>query len=205
MTATLVRDAAAIELVARRFDSSIEATTRFFEQNVDWISATSLEMARRFEQGGRLIVFGSGAAATDAQHVSVEFIHPVIVGKRALPAIALTSDVASVTASSVGGGFRAMISALAREEDIALGILGDMEDQTVTEALSLARNRKLLTVSIGPERATVAETPAQHHYQVPSSDPLVAQEVSETFYHVLWELVHLFLEHRPAGSVVSAS
>ncbi len=205
MTANLARDATAIELVARRFDSSIEATTRFFEQNVDSISATSLEMARRFEQGGRLIVFGSGAAATDAQHVSVEFVHPVIVGKRALPAIALTSDVASVTASNVGGGFRAMISALAREEDIALGILGDMEDQTVTEALSLARNRKLLTVSIGPERATVAETPAQHHYQVPSNDPLVAQEVSETFYHVLWELVHLFLEHRPAGSVVSAS
>ena len=205
MTVTLARDATAIELVARRFDSSIEATTRFFEQNVDSISATSLEMARRFEQGGRLIVFGSGAAATDAQHVSVEFIHPVIVGKRALPAIALTSDVASVTASSVGGGFRAMISALAREEDIALGILGDMEDQTVTEALSLARNRKLLTVSIGPERGAVAETPAQHHYHVSSNDPLVSQEVSETFYHVLWELVHLFLEHRPAGSVVSAS
>ncbi|HEV2016796.1 MAG TPA: SIS domain-containing protein [Gemmatimonadaceae bacterium] len=204
MTGTMVSEVSAAETVARRFDASIEATTRFFEQNVDWISATSLEMARRFEQGGRLIVFGSGAAATDAQHVSVEFIHPVIVGKRALPAIALTSDVASVTASSVGGGFRAMISALAREEDIALGILGDVDDQTVTEALSLARNKKLLTISIGPEKGAPGENPEQHQYRVPSNDPLVAQEVSETFYHVLWELVHLFLEHRPAGSASSA-
>lgn len=199
MTATLVKDSAAIELVTRRFDSSIDVATRFFEQNVDAISATALEMARRFEQGGRLIVFGSGAAATDAQHVSVEFIHPVIVGKRALPAIALTSDVASVTASSVGGGFRSMICTLAREEDIALGILGEPDDETVMEALALARSKKLLTVVIGPERG-LGGAPAQHDYQVPSKDPLVTQEVSETFYHVLWELVHLFLEHRPAGS-----
>lgn len=205
MTGTMVSRPSSTDTVLRRFDSSIEATIRFFEQNVDWISATSLEMARRFEGGGRLIVFGSGAAATDAQHVSVEFIHPVIVGKRALPAIALTSDVGSVTASSVGGGFRAMISALARAEDIALGILSDGKDQTVTEALSLARNKKLLTISIGPERGAVGETPSQHQYQVPSKDPLVAQEVSETFYHVLWELVHLFLEHRPAGSASAVS
>lgn len=205
MTETMVRDASAIALVTHRFDSSIDATTRFFEQNVDAISTTSLEMARRFERGGRLIVFGSGAAATDAQHVSVEFIHPVIVGKRALPAIALTSDVASVTASSVGGGFRLMISTLAREQDIALGILGDADDEKVMEALAFARNKKLLTVAIGPERGGLGGTPAQHNYQVPSKDRLVTQEVTETFYHVLWELVHLFLEHRPAGSPGPAS
>ncbi len=55
-------------------------------------------MAMRFNQGGKLIVFGIGGASTDAQHVAVEFVHPVIVGKRALPAISLTSDVATLTA-----------------------------------------------------------------------------------------------------------
>jgi len=200
VTGIAVRDAAATEAVGRRFDLSIDITTRFFEAHVDAISATCLEMARRFEQGGRLIVFGTGAAATDAQHVSVEFIHPVIVGKRALPAIALTSDMASVTASSVGGGFRAMIAALAREEDIALGILGDADDREVTQALAFATNRRLLTIAIGPEKAgAVAGIHAEHNYRIPCEDPFVTQEVSETFYHVLWELVHLFLEHRPAG------
>ncbi len=200
MTAFAVRDAAVTEAVTRRFDLSIDTTTRFFRENVDAISAISLEMARRFEKGGRLIVFGTGAAATDAQHVSVEFLHPVIVGKRALPAIALTSDVASVTSSSVGGGFRAMITTLAREDDIALGILGDADQREVMESLACARNRGLLTIVIGPEHAEgVNGTSAEHSYRVPSDDPFVAQEVSETFYHVLWELVHLFLEHRPAG------
>ncbi len=200
MTGIAVRDTAATEVVARRFDLSIETTRRFFEENVDAISATCLDMARRFEQGGRLIVFGTGAAATDSQHVSVEFLHPVIVGKRALPAIALTSDVASITASSIGGGFRAMIATLARAEDIALGILGDADAREVTESLACARNRGLLTIAIGPEQAERVRGPfAEHNYRVPSDDPFVAQEVSETFYHVLWELVHLFLEHRPAA------
>ena len=51
-------------------------------------------MAQRFHQGGRLLAFGNGGSATDAQHVAVEFVHPVIVGKRALPSIALTNDTA---------------------------------------------------------------------------------------------------------------
>src|SRR5581483_8778724 len=54
-------------------------------------------MALRFHQGGKLVVFGTGGASPDAQHVAVEFVHPVIVGKRALPAISLTTDVATVT------------------------------------------------------------------------------------------------------------
>src|ERR1700754_207884 len=54
-------------------------------------------IAVRFHRGGKLIVFGNGGPSTDAQHVAVEFVHPVIVGKRALPAISLTDDVATVT------------------------------------------------------------------------------------------------------------
>jgi D-sedoheptulose 7-phosphate isomerase len=54
-------------------------------------------MAVRFHRGGKLVLFGTGGASTDAQHVAVEFVHPVIVGKRALPAISLSTDVATVT------------------------------------------------------------------------------------------------------------
>ena len=86
-------------------------------------------MAVRFHQGGKLVVFGTGAASTDAQHVAVEFVHPVIVGKRALPAISLTTDVATVTgvAASEGmdGIFAHQIRLLAEPADIALGICAD--------------------------------------------------------------------------------
>src|SRR5689334_6014714 len=84
------------ELVSSRVEQSIAEPARFFEANADRLALACLAMAKRFERGGRLWVFGTGSSATDAQHVSVEFVHPVIVGKRALPAIALTNDIASV-------------------------------------------------------------------------------------------------------------
>ena len=186
MTAIHLGEPGITDAVARRFDASIDATTAFFATHVDAISNTCLEMARRFERGGRLIAFGAGAAASDAQHVSVEFIHPVIVGKRALPAIPLTGE---------AGGFASMIAALSRPDDIALAIGGDTSHRDVTDAIASARAKGLLTITVG---AMVDDEPKAHSYRVPRSDALVAQEVSETFYHVLWELVHLFLEHSPA-------
>ena len=67
-------------------------------------------MAIRFHQGGKLVVFGTGGSSTDAQHVAVEFVHPVIVGKRALPAISLTTDVATVTGIAAREGMAAIFS-----------------------------------------------------------------------------------------------
>ena len=67
-------------------------------------------MAVRFHRGGRLIVFGTGGPSADAQHVAVEFVHPVIVGKRALPAISLTADVATVTGIAERDGIDAIFA-----------------------------------------------------------------------------------------------
>ena len=61
------------------------------------VARACYDMAVRFHRGGTLLVFGNGGPSTDAQHVAVEFVHPVIVGERAFPAIALTNDVATVT------------------------------------------------------------------------------------------------------------
>ena len=70
-----------------------EANARFFEDSAERLARLCHVMAERFARGGRLIAFGrSPAARSDARHVAVEFVHPVIVGKRALPAIALTAD-----------------------------------------------------------------------------------------------------------------
>ena len=86
-------------------------------------------MAARFQQGGKLVVFGIGGSSTDAQHVAVEFVHPVIVGKRALPAISLTTDVATVTGVAAREGMAGVcahqIRHLAEPADIALGISAD--------------------------------------------------------------------------------
>src|ERR1700737_2127258 len=90
-------------LVAARFEQSMTIPETFFSVEAEQIAQACWAMARCFHQGGRLLAFGNGALATDAQHVSVEFVHPVIVGKRALPALALTNDSATLSGLMAGG------------------------------------------------------------------------------------------------------
>jgi D-sedoheptulose 7-phosphate isomerase len=157
-------------------------------------------MAVRFHQGGKLVVFGTGGASTDAQHVAVEFVHPVIVGKRALPAISLTTDVATVTGVAERDGMREIfahqIRSLAAPEDIALGISADGHCESVLAGLAAARDRGLLTIALaGGDGAALANNPAVDHLLVAGSDdPRIVKELQVTMYHVLWELVHVFFE-----------
>jgi D-sedoheptulose 7-phosphate isomerase len=186
-------------LATSRFDRSIEAPQLFFDTNADAIARATLAMARRFRAGGRLLVFGDGANATDAQHVSVEFVHPVIVGKRALPAIALVNDIATVRTGP--HSLVQMLATLGRQDDIALGIHGNCESQSITQTLARARSMGMLTVAIASDSVPSAATDGcDHVFLIQDEDPLVVQEVAETTYHILWELVHVFLDHLPDES-----
>ena len=124
----------------------------FFEAESEKISQACFAMAQRFHRGGRLLVFGSGSCATDAQHVSVEFVHPVIVGKRALPAIAVTNDVATTLAWAAETGLEHMfakpLETMARSEDIALGITRFGNDPATLAALDTARQKGMLTLAL---------------------------------------------------------
>ncbi|WP_412537734.1 SIS domain-containing protein [Longispora sp. K20-0274] len=157
-------------------------------------------MAARFHAGGKLIVFGTGLQATDAQHVSVEFVHPVIVGKRALPALSLTADVATLTGIADHEGidevFAHQLGLLADPGDIALGISADGRCASVLRGLEEAHRRGLLTVALtGGDGGALAVSPAVAHALVArSTDPRVVKEVHVTTYHILWELTHVFLE-----------
>jgi D-sedoheptulose 7-phosphate isomerase len=81
-----------------------DAPLRDLAAHAQDVAAACHAMAIRFHRGGTLVAFGIGPASTDAEHVAVEFVHPVIVGKRALPAISLTSDVATVTGVAASQG-----------------------------------------------------------------------------------------------------
>jgi D-sedoheptulose 7-phosphate isomerase len=166
----------------------------------DTVAAACHAMAVRFHQGGKLVVFGTGSASTDAQHVAVEFVHPVIVGKRALPAISLTTDVATVTGVAERNGLDAIfahqIRYLAGPADIALGISADGNCASVLAGLVTASQLGLLTIALsGGDGGAIAASPAVDYTVLArSSDPRVVKEVHVTAYHVLWELVHVFFE-----------
>jgi len=157
-------------------------------------------MAVRFHRGGKLVVFGTGGASTDAQHVAVEFVHPVIVGKRALPAISLTTDVATVTGIAERDGIDAVFAHqlryLAGPADIALGISASGHSPSVLAGLETAKGLGLLTiVLVGGHGGGIALSPAVDHLlAVSSDDPRVVKELQVTTYHILWELVHVFFE-----------
>jgi D-sedoheptulose 7-phosphate isomerase len=171
-------------------------------------------MAVRFHRGGKLIVFGNGGPSTDAQHVVVEFVHPVIMGKRALPAISLTNDAATLTGIARQEGFDAVFAAqlelLASPADIALGLSADGRCANVWRGLDTARELGLLTVALvggadggdgsgddgdgGCAPLGLDHPPVDHVLVARADDPCVVKEVHVTTYHVLWELVHVFFE-----------
>ena len=164
----------------------------------DAVAAACHAMAVRFHQGGRLVVFGTGGASADAQHVAVEFVHPVIVGKRALPAFALTADVATVTGIAERDGIAAIFAHqlryLANPADIALGISAGAGSPSVLAGLETARELGLLTVALVGGDGSAASKAADHVLVASSDDPRVVKEMHVTLYHVLWELVHVFFE-----------
>ncbi len=187
-------------LVAERFAQSMAVPDAFFTAEAGRIAEACWAMARRFHQGGRLLAFGNGAWATDAQHVAVEFVHPVIVGKRALPALALTNDSATLSGLRAGadGGapFARQLAILARPQDIAMGFSPDGGCVNVLAALQAARRQGLLTLALaGADGGALAQAELDFCFVVPARDPLVVQETHELLYHVLWELVHIFFEH----------
>ena len=187
-------------LVAARFEQSMSVPEAFFASEAGRIAEACWAMARRFHQGGRLLAFGNGAWATDAQHVSVEFVHPVIVGKRALPALALTNDSATLSGLMAGGvadmPFVRQLRVLARPQDIAMGFSADGHDTNVMAALNVARQMSLLTLGLtGGDGGLLKQARIDFCFTVQAHDPLAIQETHETLYHVLWELVHIFFEH----------
>ena len=161
----------------------------------DAVARACHAMAARFHRGGTLFAFGVGASATDAQHVAVEFLHPVVVGTRALPALSLATDVATVTGVGASQGvdevFAHQLRQLAGPDDIAFALSVDDRGASVARGLEVATELGLLTVALTGQRPVVAD----HCIAVPSDDPLVVKEVHVTAYHLLWELVHVFLEH----------
>jgi D-sedoheptulose 7-phosphate isomerase len=168
--------------------------------DADAIARACHAMAVRFHGGGKLILFGNGAPSTDAQHISVEFVHPVIVGKRALPAVSLTNDVATVTGVADRSGFAEVfahqVRYLAQPEDIAIGVSTDGQSENVLRGLEGAKDLGALTIAlVGGDGGPIGASPSVDHVLTArSDDPQVVKEIHVTTYHILWELVHVFFE-----------
>lgn len=158
-------------------------------------------MAARFASGGRLLAFGNGGSSTDAQDLARLFLSPDPgagsgsgSGIRALPAFALTNDIAVVTALTNDIGFEVVfarqIAAFARAGDIAVGLSTSGNSANLLRAFDEAKRRNLLTVGVsGSDGGKMAElSTIDYLFVVPSTSVHRIQEAQTTVYHALWEL-----------------
>ncbi len=152
----------------------------FFSREASRLAEACHEMSERFLRGGRLLAFGRGPYATDAQHVSVEFVHPVIVGKRALPALDLSML------------FQPWLRSIVRPEDIVMGFGPPEGDADVSATLQEAAGDGAMTFAL-PGVA------GSYSVKAATTDPFIHQEIIEILYHTLWETVHVYFEHRELG------
>jgi D-sedoheptulose 7-phosphate isomerase len=185
------------ESIFRKAAESARVAQALLEKDAERLEACVLAMAERFKRGGRLLAMGNGGSACDAQHVAVEFVHPIIEKRRALPALALTTDTATITAlgndSDFSMIFAEQVRLLGAQADMALGISTSGQSANVARGLQAAREMGMLTLAFsGRDGGRIAEI-AEYSFVAPSFSIHRIQESHTVLLHLLWDQVHVAL------------
>ena len=183
------------EAILRKARESAELKLRFIEEEAAHLEVCVRALARRFHAGGRLLTMGNGGSACDAQHVAVEFLHPIIEKRKALPALALTTDVATLTAIGNDTDFSRVfvdqLELLARPEDAVLGISSSGASANVNRALKRAREMGLLTIGFAGRDGGRMPELCDHCFTVKTWSIHRVQETHTLLLHLLWDQVHV--------------
>jgi len=172
---------------------SIALKQRFFEQHSEHLLAVGKRIAERVRAGGKILVFGNGGSAADAQHLVGELVVRFRRDRAALPAFALTTDPSVITAMANDLGyervFSRQIEAHGRPGDVAIGISTSGRSANVVAALEVARARGLLTVGLTGNGGGRVAALADELVDVPHSDTARIQEVHGMVVHMLCEII----------------
>ena len=183
------------EAILRKALESAETKLRFFEENAEMLETCARDAAARFQSGARLLVMGNGGSACDAQHMAVEFQHPIVEKRKALPAMALTADTATLTAigndSDFSRIFSEQIDIIGRPGDIALGISTSGASTNVHRALKRARELGLLTIGFSGRDGGRMNEVCDYSFVVKSWSIHRIQETHTTLLHLFWDLVQM--------------
>jgi D-sedoheptulose 7-phosphate isomerase len=193
-----VRPSAELDLrsvILRQSREVCAVKEQFFSENTERIAECCRAMAARFDEGGRLFAMGNGGSSCDTIHLSVEFMHPIIEKRPPLPAIALTTDFAILTAVGNDQDFSLIyaqqLKMLARAGDMALGVSTSGKSANVNRALQVAKEMGLLTIGYAGRDGGRMPQHCDFCFVVPSFSIPRIQETHETLLHIMWDLVHL--------------
>jgi D-sedoheptulose 7-phosphate isomerase len=168
---------------------------KFFRLYAEQIAELCEKMAGRFQEGHELWVMGNGGSACDAQLVAVEFIHPIIDKRRALPARDLVSQIPVLTAISNDKDYAKIfvdqLALWAKPGDMALAISTSGQSPNLIYALQAARKKELLTIAFSGKDGGRLREVAEYSFTVPSFSIHRIQECHVALLHILWDLIHV--------------
>jgi D-sedoheptulose 7-phosphate isomerase len=175
--------------IAAEFEESIEVKERTIAEQLTTLEEIAQVMLRALRRGNKVILFGNGGSAADSQHIAAEFINRFRLERRAMPAIALTTDSSVLTSIandySFDNVFSRQIEAIGEEGDVALGISTSGNSPNVLRAFDAARELGVTTVGFTGASGGRMEDHADLCFHVPSDSTARIQEVHITAAHAL--------------------
>jgi D-sedoheptulose 7-phosphate isomerase len=198
------RTASPIDRIRQRIRESIEVKERLLRspETVEAIGAVAKTLCEAYGRGGKMLIFGNGGSAADAQHIAAELVGGFTIKQRpALAAEALTVNTSGLTAIAndydFADVFARQVEAFGRPGDVAIGLSTSGTSINVVRALEVARKNGLVTVALTGQTGGRVIDVADHCVRVPSTDVARIQEAHIVIGHVLCELVesHVFGSH----------
>ena len=185
------------DIIIKGFKESADLKTNFIEENVDKLISVIEITASAIQQGNKVILFGNGGSAADAQHIAAEFVNRFLIERPPLPALALTTDTSIIT--SIGNDvdfseiFVKQIRALGKIDDVAMGLSTSGNSINVVKALQVANEMGIKTVGITGKDGGRISGAVDYLLNVDSYNTPRIQEVHITIGHMICEMVDLLL------------
>jgi D-sedoheptulose 7-phosphate isomerase len=182
-----------IRLIKDLVAESMDVKSRFFEANRDLIVTAADRMVAALSTGHKVLTFGNGGSAADAQHIAAEFVGRFLPDRPPVAAIALSTDTSILTACGNDYGYETVFArqvlALGNAGDVALGISTSGNSPNVLEAFDAARDKGLLTIGFAGETGGKMQGRVDILFRVPSRMTPRIQETHITLGHILCEIV----------------
>lgn len=187
--------------ILKIFEESLEVKERFVKENIETIIEVSKVIAKAFNEGKKLLLFGNGGSATDASHIAAEFVNRFKKDRPGLPAIALNTDIAVVTSIANDYDYTEVFSrqlkSLAQEGDIIIAISTSGNSSNVIKAMDVAKEKRLRTIAFTGAKGERFASKADYAFIVPSENTPRIQETHITLGHVLCQMVEEILFETP--------
>jgi D-sedoheptulose 7-phosphate isomerase len=192
-----------MDIITLRFDELSELIPKFKNNSKESIVTTAMSIAKAFESGRKILICGNGGSAADSQHFAAEFVNIFSkeINRRALPAMALSTDTSIITAiandSSYDQVFARQVEAYAEPGDVVIAFTTSGSSQNCINAVVSARAKGAKTIAFTCVNADISKL-VEISVEVPSTDTQHIQECHVIAYHIIAELVEnqLFVERQ---------